>query len=133
MIVSTSINKCNCTCICIYYMYFPCSQKSLSFPDGVEVSDALRGLVSQLLTDPDSRLGFAGLRTHAFFSSVDWDRLQHGELRRTALYQQQSLQLCNLACFKTIKLYMNGLDTFKAAQCFLFFSYIKTFVFNCCS
>lgn len=54
-------------------------QKSLSFPDGVNVSDNLRDLVSHLLTTPDTRLTFPGLQIHPFFSNIDWDRLQQSK------------------------------------------------------
>ena len=59
-------------------------QKSLKFPDGVEMSAELRDLVSRLLTDPASRMGFSDLQTHSFFSSTDWENLLQSML---ALYQ----------------------------------------------
>ena len=54
-------------------------QKSLSFPDGVEVSEQLRDLITRLLTSPASRLAYPGLKAHPFFSNTDWDRLQQSE------------------------------------------------------
>ena len=55
-------------------------QKSLSFPDDVEVSEALRELIKKLLMDKESRLQFRGIKTHPFFSNTNWDNLTTGGL-----------------------------------------------------
>uniref|UniRef100_A0A8D3CZK7 Citron Rho-interacting kinase n=1 Tax=Scophthalmus maximus TaxID=52904 RepID=A0A8D3CZK7_SCOMX len=52
-------------------------QRFLKFPEGPQASKQFVDLVQSLLCRAKERLGFQGLRCHAFFSSVDWNNLRH--------------------------------------------------------
>uniref|UniRef100_A0A8C5A8J8 Citron Rho-interacting kinase n=1 Tax=Gadus morhua TaxID=8049 RepID=A0A8C5A8J8_GADMO len=51
-------------------------QRYLKFPEEVRASRLLVDLVQSLLCGARERLGYQGLRCHAFFSSTDWNNLR---------------------------------------------------------
>lgn len=59
--------------------YVVCPQHFLKFPAEPRVSKQFVDLLQRLLCGAKERLGFQGLRCHAFFSSVDWNNLRQGE------------------------------------------------------
>lgn len=54
-------------------------QKSLSFPDTPGSSDEAKDLIKGLLTDMKTRLTYADIQNHPFFSLTDWNHLLDGE------------------------------------------------------
>lgn len=55
------------------------SQRFLKFPEEPKASAQFVDLLQSLLCGSQERLGYEGLRSHPFFSSVDWTNLRHGE------------------------------------------------------
>lgn len=58
---------------------FLCHQRFLKFPAEPRASKQFVDLLQRLLCGAKERLGFQGLRCHAFFSSVDWNNLRQGD------------------------------------------------------
>uniref|UniRef100_A0A8B9RP16 non-specific serine/threonine protein kinase n=1 Tax=Astyanax mexicanus TaxID=7994 RepID=A0A8B9RP16_ASTMX len=52
-------------------------QRYLKFPEEPKASSQFVDLVQSLLCGPRDRLGYEGLRSHPFFSGVDWNVLRH--------------------------------------------------------
>ncbi|KAI4877420.1 hypothetical protein NFI96_011719 [Prochilodus magdalenae] len=52
-------------------------QRYLKFPEEPRASSQFVDLVQSLLCGPRDRLGYEGLRSHPFFSSVDWSGLRY--------------------------------------------------------
>uniref|UniRef100_A0A8C1PHL0 non-specific serine/threonine protein kinase n=1 Tax=Cyprinus carpio TaxID=7962 RepID=A0A8C1PHL0_CYPCA len=52
-------------------------QRFLKFPEEPKASAQFVDLLQSLLCGSRERLGYEGLRSHAFFSSVDWTNLRH--------------------------------------------------------
>ncbi|XP_051981423.1 citron rho-interacting kinase [Xyrauchen texanus] len=52
-------------------------QRYLKFPEEPKSSAAFVDLLQSLLCGSQERLGYEGLRSHPFFSSVDWPNLRH--------------------------------------------------------
>jgi serine/threonine protein kinase len=50
-------------------------EKYLSFPMVPQLSKEVVSFIKGLLTDPDRRLTFDGIRNHPFLADVDWDSL----------------------------------------------------------
>lgn len=55
-----------------------CLQRYLKFPEEPHASKQFVDLVRSLLCGARERLGYQGLRCHAFFSNVDWNDLRQG-------------------------------------------------------
>lgn len=58
-------------------------KRTLVFPDEVEITIIARDLISKLITDVkagvtgrSSRLDFAGMKKHPFFSGIDWENMR---------------------------------------------------------
>ncbi len=56
-----------------------CSQRFLKFPEEHKASAQFLDLLQSLLCGSRERLGYEGLRSHPFFSSIDWTNLRHGK------------------------------------------------------
>ncbi len=56
-----------------------CSQRFLKFPEEPKASAQFVDLLQSLFCGSRERLGYEGLRSHPFFSSVDWTNLRHGK------------------------------------------------------
>ncbi|KAK7172455.1 hypothetical protein R3I93_002537 [Phoxinus phoxinus] len=52
-------------------------QRFLKFPEEPKASAQLVDLLQSVFCGPRERLGYEGLRSHPFFSSVDWTNLRH--------------------------------------------------------
>lgn len=74
-IISVLIYNVNCL---LKHVFF-CSQRFLKFPEEPKASAQFVDLLQSLLCGSRERLGYEGLRSHPFFSSVDWTNLRHGE------------------------------------------------------
>ncbi|KAG7229745.1 hypothetical protein INR49_012541 [Caranx melampygus] len=53
---------------------------NFQFPEEPQASKQFVDLVQSLLCGAKERLDYEGLQCHAFFSSVDWNNLRHGQL-----------------------------------------------------
>lgn len=54
-------------------------RQTLEFPSEPPVSQDAIDLISKLLCDAEQRLGFESIKSHPFFSGLDWDNLQEKE------------------------------------------------------
>uniref|UniRef100_A0A8C2G8I3 Citron rho-interacting serine/threonine kinase a n=1 Tax=Cyprinus carpio TaxID=7962 RepID=A0A8C2G8I3_CYPCA len=61
-------------------------QRFLKFPEEPKASAQFVDLLQSLFCGSRERLGYEGLRSHPFFSSVDWTNLRHGKTFGTVLF-----------------------------------------------
>ena len=78
-------------------------QKTLAYPDDVDVSAEAKDLLSHLLCDMGLRYDFTSIKQHPFFCGIDWQSL-HSRLISRAL-----LVIC-LANMQRFQLFHSQVD-----------------------